>query len=348
MNRPSFKNDYSEGALPSILDMIVDTNKKGIDGYSTDEYCDKARDMIRKEVGRDDADVHFISGGTQCNLLAITAALRPYQAVIACDSGHINVHETGAIEAAGHKVITAPAVNGKLTVDSIRRIVAEHEDEHMVKPAMVYISNATEVGTVYTLEELTVLSEACRELGLLFYMDGARLGSAMQGKNGNFTMKDLGRLCDAFYIGATKNGGMMGEAMVMLHPAFKDNFRFMIKQRGALMAKGWLLGMQFIGLFENGDWYRCAAHAVEMANRLADGLRPLADKGVNLMFEPESNLLFVSMPVAVGEEMLTRYRFEWFGLPENGRRGIRLVTSWATPADRVDAFLADLNQILAR
>ena len=316
MHRPSFKNDYSEGALPEVLQLMTQTNLEGIDGYSTDPYSDKARDMVRAACGRQDADVHFIVGGTQCNTIAIAHFLRPHQAVIAADSGHINTHETGAIEATGHKVLYAVTEDGKLTPDKIKRIVAEHgNDEHMVQPAMVYVSNTTEVGTLYNKAELTAISDTCKELGLILYLDGARLASALTSARSELTMEDVANLTDAFYVGATKNGGLFGEAMVITNPALKKDFRHLLKQRGALLAKG-----------------ICA----------------LEEKGAALVYEQVSNQVFISLPCEAAEELAQKYRFEWWGLPENGRRALRLVTNWATPESRVDALLCDLDAILSK
>ena len=349
MHRPSFKNDYSEGALPEVLQLMTQTNLEGIDGYSTDPYCEKAREMVRAVCGREDADVHFIVGGTQCNTIAIAHFLRPHQAVIAADSGHINTHETGAIEATGHKVLYVVTEDGKLTPDKIKRIAAEHGgDEHMVQPAMVYVSNTTEVGTLYNKAELTAISQTCKELGLIFYLDGARLASALTSAKCDLTMADVADLTDAFYVGATKNGGLFGEAMVITNPALKKDFRYMLKQRGALLAKGWLLGLQFIALFEDDRWYTVAKHANALAEKLAAGIVALEEKGAALVYEQVSNQVFISLPCDAAEKLAEKHRFEWWGLPENGRRALRLVTNWATPESRVDALLCDLDAILSK
>lgn len=346
MNRPSFKNDYSEGATPQILKLLAATNMEGIDGYSLDPYTQKAISLLKEQIGRQDVDIHLIPGGTQCNTIAIAAMLRPHQAVIAADTGHINVHETGAIEATGHKVLTACAPDGKLTPQMILHLVQSHSDEHMVKPGMVYISNTTEVGTRYSLEQLQAIADTCRELGLYLYLDGARLGSALAAKDNDISLGDLANLCDAFYIGATKNGGLFGEAMVLVNPNIKPDFRYYIKQRGALLAKGWLLGLQFVGLFENNEWFSLAAHANEMSYLLAEGIQSLSDKGAKLLFEVQSNQIFISLPQAVAQKLSELYRFEWWGLPEHGYQSLRLVTNWATPKSRVEAFLSDLSRLL--
>ena len=238
-----FTNDYSEGCHPSILEAMAATNTEGNPGYSTDPHSARARRLIQAAIGRPDADVHILVGGTQTNATAIAAFLRPYEAVIAATSAHICVHETGAIEATGHKCIACPAADGKLTPAAVRAAVAAHPDEHMVKPRMVYISQTTETGTLYTLAEVQALRAVCDELGLLLYLDGARLAAGLAA--GGPSLPELARLCDAFYIGGTKNGALFGEALVLLNDALKPDFRYNIKQRGGMLAKGWLLGIQF-------------------------------------------------------------------------------------------------------
>ena len=237
-----FTNDYSEGCHPSILEAMAASNTEGNPGYSTDPHSAHAHALIRAAIGRPDAAVHILVGGTQTNATAIAAFLRPYEAVIAATSAHICVHETGAIEATGHKCIACPAADGKLTPAAVRAAVAAHPDEHMVKPKMVYISQTTEIGTLYTLTEVEALRAVCDELGLYLYLDGARLAAGLAA--GGPSLADLGRLCDAFYIGGTKNAALFGEALVILNDALKPDFRYNIKQRGGMLAKGWLLGIR--------------------------------------------------------------------------------------------------------
>ena len=234
----SFKNDYSEGALPAIMELLNKSNFEQTNGYGEDYFCEEAKKKIKDRLQYKACDVHFLVGGTQTNLTVIASALRPYEAVIAADTGHINVHETGAIEASGHKVLTVKGTDGKVTSEAVRKVVLDHEDEHMVKPTMVYISNATEIGTMYLKEELQELYATCKELGLYLFMDGARLGSALMAQNNNITWEDLCSLCDVFYIGGTKNGTLFGEALVIVNEELKKDFRYMIKQRGGLLAKG--------------------------------------------------------------------------------------------------------------
>ena len=234
----NFRNDYSEGAHPTILEAMRQNNLTPVIGYGMDEYCAHAAAMIRERFGCPSADVHFLVGGTQTNLTMIASALRPYEAVICADTGHINVHETGAIESTGHKVLTVPKEDGKLTPADVLSVVRSHPDEHMVKPRMVYISQSTEVGTVYTRHELEALRAVCDRQNLLLYLDGARLASGMTAEDCDLIPADLHRLCDAFYIGGTKNGALFGEALVLVNDALKPDFRYMIKNRGAMLAKG--------------------------------------------------------------------------------------------------------------
>jgi threonine aldolase len=265
----SFRNDYSEVAHPRIIEKLLECATQQNDGYGLDLHSRNAADSIRRWLGVD-ADIHFIPGGTQTNLLAISACLRPFECVISCDTGHVNVHETGAIEGTGHKVVTVPHMSGKLTPDGIRSAVEYHADEHMVKPRMVYLSNSTELGTIYTKAELTEIRKVCDELGLLLFLDGARLGSALTSVFNDLTLSDLAELCDLFYIGGTKNGAMFGEALVIVNPLLKPDFRYMIKNRGAMLAKGFVTGMQFEVLFEGEEplYFALAEHA---NHRMRDG-----------------------------------------------------------------------------
>ncbi|MGE5654253.1 MAG: threonine aldolase family protein, partial [Bacillota bacterium] len=239
----SFKNDYSEGAHPRILNAMVATNFEQADGYGEDEYTLEAIELIRRRIGRKDLDIHLVSGGTQTNLIAISAFLRPHEAAIAANTGHILVHETGAIEATGHKILSQVVTDGKLTPAHIQAALDEHTDEHMVKPKLVYISNPTEIGTIYSKSELEAISELCKARNLILYVDGARLGSALSSKENDLELSDLARLVDAFYIGGTKSGALIGEALVICCDRLKEDFRFHLKQKGALLAKGRLLGL---------------------------------------------------------------------------------------------------------
>ena len=334
-----FTNDYCEAAHPLILEAIARTNLEGNAGYSTDEHSNRARALIRQKVARPDAEVHFLVGGTQTNFTLIGAALRPYEAVISADSGHICVHETGAVEATGHKCVACPAVNGKLTPALVEGAVLSHTDEHMVLPRLVYISQTTEIGTVYSLQELEALRAVCDRYGLYLYLDGARLGSALDCSD--LTLPDLGRLCDAFSIGGTKNGALFGEALVLTNPAVADHFRWHIKQRGGMLAKGWLLGLQFEVLMQNNLYEQLGAHANAMARRLKAGIAAL---GYGFTADSPSNQQFAVLPDAVIAALLPEFDFIPMAKQPDGCTEVRLVTSWATTEQAVDAFLQALEK----
>lgn len=337
-----FTNDYSEGAHPSILEAMTATNLEGNFGYGCDPHCEHAAALIRQKIARPDADVHFFVGGTQTNATCICAFLRPHEAAIAAHSGHICVHETGAVEATGHKCIAMPAApGGKLTPELVRQAVAAHPDEHMVKPRLVYVSNTTEVGGVYTTAELEALRAVCDELGLLLYLDGARLASALA--CGGASFEDLGRLCDAFYIGGTKNGAIFGEAVCIMNPALKPDFRYILKQHGGMLAKGWLLGVQFEQLMRSGLYEELGEHSTRMAQQLAEGLKGL---GVESLFESPSNQIFPILPDEVLAKLEGAFHWEVNATLEGGRSCIRLVCSWATQQAAVTAFLLAVEQAL--
>ena len=337
-----FTNDYSEGAHPSILEAMTATNLEGNFGYGCDPHCEHAAALIRQKIGRPDADVHFFVGGTQTNATCICAFLRPHEAAIAAHSGHICVHETGAVEATGHKCIAMPAApGGKLTPELVRQAVAAHPDEHMVKPRLVYVSNTTEVGGVYTTAELEALRAVCDELGLLLYLDGARLASALA--CGGASFEDLGRLCDAFYIGGTKNGAIFGEAVCIMNPALKPDFRYILKQHGGMLAKGWLLGVQFEQLMRSGLYEELGEHSTRMAQQLAEGLKGL---GVEFLFESPSNQIFPILPDEVLAKLEGAFHWEVNATLEGGHSCIRLVCSWATQQAAVTAFLLAVEQAL--
>jgi threonine aldolase len=334
-----FRNDYSEGAEPRVLERIVKENMTQTPGYGDDEICEKARALIQNEIGQPDALVRFIPGGTQTNFLMIAHALRPHEAVIAAGTGHINVHETGAIEATGHKVLAAPSSDGKLTPALIESVVAAHDGPHMVKPAMVYISDTTELGTHYTLKELSVLHAYCHENGLILFLDGARLSSALAASEGDLTIRDIASLTDCFYIGGTKNGALLGEALVITRDDLKKDFDYSVKQRGAMMAKGRLLGIQFLALFEDGLYYEIGRRENRMAARLRAGVERA---GRALLTDSRSNQLFVLLPEALTEKVAADFQFEIEG-ERDGMKVVRFVTSWATTEADVDALIEALR-----
>lgn len=336
----SFRNDYSEGAHPKILQALADTNLEQTVGYGMDPRCQAAADLIRRLCAAPDAAIHFTVGGTQTNLLVIAALLRPYEAVVAAHTGHVNVHETGAIEATGHKVCTVFSPDGKLTPELVESVVRGHSTEHMVLPRLVYISDTTEVGTVYTRAELAALRACCDAHGLFLYLDGARLGAALTAEGNDLTLPDLAALTDAFYIGGTKNGALFGEALVMNAP--NEHFRWHMKQRGAVLAKGRLLGVQFQALLEDGLYFELARHANGMAYRLRDGVAAL---GYPFPVASPSNQQFPVLPNSVAEGLRAKgYEFETDHAADAEHTCVRFVTSWATPASAVDTFLRDLAE----
>ena len=336
----SFTNDYSEGAHPRILEAMMNANLTQNVGYGLDAHSLAAAGTIRRLADAPDAAVHFVVGGTQTNLLLIASALRPYQAVIAAATGHVNVHEAGAIEGTGHKVLALPTTTGKLTPEIIAPCLTEHCDEHMVQPKLVYISDSTELGTVYTKAELEALHHFCRLHGLMLYLDGARLGSALTSAPNDLTLKDLAALTDAFYIGGTKNGALLGEALVIQKDSLKEDFRFMMKNRGAMLAKGFLAGIQFEELFRDGLFFDLAAHANEMAAILRDGIRKA---GYSFVSDSHTNLLFPILPDELVDKLGKDFTFERSQKPDDSHTVIRLVTSWATPEKAVRDFLSALT-----
>ncbi len=339
----SFKNDYSEGAHPKILEALARASREQSDNYGYDRHSIHAAELIRKEMGGCDADVHFLEGGTQTNMVAISSFLRPHEAAIAAATGHINVHETGAIEATGHKVVTAASGNGKLTPELVKSVLDTHPNEHMVKPRLVYISDSTEVGTIYTKAELTDLSKYCKDNGLYLYLDGARLGSALTALGNDVTLKDLAELTDAFYIGGTKNGALLGEALVICNPGLKEDFRYLLKQNGAMLAKGMVLGVQFEELFQNNLYFELAAHANQLAEQLKQAI---SAAGFDFLATSPTNQLFPVFPDSLVEKLRQTYDFEVWEKLNDSTAAIRLVTSWATPESAVKDFIRDFQSFL--
>ena len=338
----SFRNDYSEGALPEIMEVLCTTNLEQTPGYGCDEYCKEAAECIKTYIQAPKAAVHFLVGGTQTNQTTLAAFLRPHQAVIGADTAHINVHETGAIEAIGHKVLSVPTKNGKLTPTHIEAVVAVHEDEHMVQPKVVYISDSTEVGTIYTKQELSALFECCKRLNLYLYLDGARLGSALTCKENDVTLADLAKFTDAFYIGGTKNGALFGEALVIVNPALQQDFRYAIKQHGGMLAKGRLLGLQFKTLFTDDLFFKAAKHANEAAEQIRNAFEA---KNVPFLANSPTNQLF---PIVTAEQkaaLAENFIFEKIKVLEDGRTAIRFVTSFATKQGDVDALVQAISEI---
>ncbi len=334
----SFQNDYSEGAHPRILQALARTNLTQTSGYGDDAYTREAGQLIRAHIQNESAEVHLLSGGTQTNLLALSAFLRPHEAAVAADTGHINVHETGAIEATGHKVLTAVSSDGKLTPERILPILRAHTDEHMVKPRLVYISDSSELGMCYSRAELEALRRFCDAEKLLLYLDGARLASALACTD--LTLPAIAALTDAFYIGGTKNGALFGEALVIPNLALAQDIRFLIKQRGGMLAKGRVLGIQFSELFRDDLYFELAAHANHMAALLRQGI---AQAGYSFLSDSPSNQLFPIMPDALANALAAQFKLEVWCKPDATLTCVRAVTSWATQPEAVDALLSALR-----
>jgi threonine aldolase len=336
----SFKNDYSEGAHPRILNALMESNMEQVEGYGEDKYTKEAIEILKQRINRDDVDIHLFPGGTQTNLTAISAFLRPHEAAIAANTGHILVHETGAIEATGHKIISIEVKDGKLNADHVKSALDIHTDEHMVKPKLVYISNPTEIGSIYTKNELEQLSKFCRENKLFLYVDGARLGSALCSEENDMELSHLANLVDAFYIGGTKNGALIGEALVICTDSLKEDFRFHIKQKGALLAKGKVLGIQFLELFRDNLYFQLAKHANDMAKLLRDGI---SEAGYTFLTNSPSNQIFPILPNNIIEKLQNNFSFYiWQNISEESS-AIRLVTSWATKEEMVLKFIKELR-----
>lgn len=341
-----FESDYLEGALSEIMAALTESNLEQTPGYGEDHWCAAAADAIRKKCAAPNAAVHFLVGGTQANFTVIAAALRPYQAVVAADTGHISVHETGSVEATGHKVMTVPSPDGKIRAEQIARVADAHwadsTHEHQTQPAMAYISQPTENGTVYSLAELTAISEACHKRGMLLFVDGARLGAALTCPGNDVHLPDLARLADVFYIGGTKLGCLFGEAVVITNDALKRDFRYMIKQRGGMFAKGRLLGVQFLTLMTDELYERTGKREVELAWKLRAAFE---DKGWKLLYDSPTNQQFPIVPNEALEKLGKKYSFSDWGEVDSAHRAVRFCTSWATRPEDVDALIADIKAL---
>ncbi len=339
--RYNFMNDYNECAHERILEAITRANREQDDAYGMDCRCERARALIRGRLGGAQSDIHFLVGGTQVNLAFIAAAIKPYQGVVCAESGHINVHEAGAIEATGHKVLPLPAQNGTITAEQIARYAAAHyadvTAEHMVQPGMVYLSQPTEVGTVYTKAELEQIARVCRDYGMPLYVDGARLGNAFAAGGADVFLPELAQLTGAFSIGGTKMGALFGEALVINEPTLQKDFRYHMKQRGAMLAKGRLLGLQFEALFADGLYDEIGRHAVAQAQRIAAGM---AERGYALFVDSPTNQVFPILPRTLLRQLSGEFGYAFWQAYDAECDVVRFCTSWATPPEMVDALLA--------
>jgi len=339
-----FECDYATGAHPKVLEKLVETNREECPGYGMDGHCARAAQLIRDLCQAPGADVHFLVGGTQTNMTVIAAALRPHQGVVCTQMGHINDHETGAVEATGHKILPVPSVDGKLTARQVADLCKAHyEDpsvEHKVQPSMVYLSHPTEMGTVYTLAELEEIRQVCDQYHLSLFLDGARLVYGLAASD--VTLPDLARLCDVFYLGGTKAGLLFGEAVVITNEALKADFRYLIKQRGGMLAKGRLLGVQFEALLENGLYREIGRKAVDQAQRLQ---KAFLDKGWSLLIPAPANQQFPVIPNQALEILSRKYSSCFWCRPDDHHTAVRFCTSWSTRDEDIDTLIADLQAL---
>lgn len=340
-----FNNDYNRGAHPSVLKALADTNAQSYGGYGEDEWCDKASFIIRNLLDRPDAEVKFFPGATQANFIVIDAALSPVQSVIAADTGHINCHEAASIENTGHKILQLPNTDGKITAAQIKACAAAYYDadepEYLTEPKMVYISFPTEQGTLYSLDELTAIHDVCEKYGMYLFVDGARMGYGLGSEKNDVTLKDFAELADVFYIGGTKCGALFGEAVIITATAIKRRFKAYMKQNGAVLAKGWLLGLQFATLLESGEYFTITQRADELAMQLK---KAFTDKNIPLRVDSYTNQQFVILSDAQKEKLGEKYIFEIQDKVENGTV-VRFCTSWATTQAEVDGLINDIMNL---
>lgn len=346
MSKIQFQCDYNEGCAPQILQRLTETNLEQNIGYGEDPHCEQARRLIREACQAPKADVHFLVGGTQANATVISSILRPYQGVIAATTGHIAVHETGAIEHGGHKVIALPATNGKIQARQVEQCLKEHYQEegpeHTVQPAMVYISYPTEYGTLYSKQELTDIRQVCRHYQIPLFVDGARLGYGLASRESDITLPDLARIADVFYIGGTKQGALFGEAVVITNPALTKDFRYFIKQGGGMLAKGRLLGIQFEELMQNDLYLSLSRHANEQAQRIREAL---IQKGYQVAVPSPTNQQFFILPNKDLQRLQEKYEISVWALNDAEHTTVRFCTSWATKKENVDRLIKDIQEL---
>ena len=342
-----FDSDYLEGCLPEILKAFEATNFEQTPGYGEDPHCENAKTLIREAIGNQEADIHFLVGGTQTNATVISALLKPWQGVVCADSGHINVHETGAVEHSGHKALAIPSPDGKINAEQIESLLIAHRDdysrEHTIQPGMVYISFPTEKGTIYTRDELKAISDVCRNWNIALFIDGARLGYGLCSPACGVTINDIAAFADVFYIGGTKQGALFGEAVVFRNRQMCPDFRYCIKQNGGMLAKGRLLGIQFETLFTDGLYFKAAAGAMDKAFRIRDAF---AAKGVGFLVDSPTNQQFPILPDNVVAELAKDFGFEPWQKIDSSHTAVRFVTGWATTEAAVDALVEAIGRCL--
>ena len=339
----SFKNDYSEGAHPRILDALIKYNLTQQNGYGLDEYSLNAAKFIRDKCAAPNASVHFVSGGTQANLTVISAFLRPHESVVSAHTGHIFTNESGAIEATGHKIHGVETADGKLRPQDIQNILDAHQNvPHQLKQRLVYISNSTEIGTIYSKKELQELYEFCQNKNLILFMDGARLGHALTAETSDMSLADIAKYTDAFYLGGTKNGALIGEAIVINNPALQDEFGFHLKQKGALLAKGRLLGIQFEELMRDNLYFELADHANRQAMKIKAAFSEI---GCDFLSETFTNQIFPVLNAKQIDQLSEKYDFYIWKKIDSERSAIRLITSWSTTDETVAGFINEVKEL---
>lgn len=338
----NLRNDYSSVAHEKILKALLDYNNKTYIGYGMDEVTEEAKAIIKKEIGNENVDIHFLPGGTVTNKVFISHVLKPYECVICCDEGHINVHETGTIEQSGHKVLTVPTYDGKVSCDDVLKVFSVHNNEHMVKPKLLYISNPTELGTIYSKKELIEISKLCKKCGMYLYVDGARLGTALTAKTNDLDIKELTKLVDAFYIGGTKNGLLLGEALVIVNDELKQNVRYSIKQSGGMYSKGFVNGIQFKVLFEENLFYEIGRIQNKLAEKLYNGLLSI---GVNFISKQVTNQIFPVFDNKIIKELEKHFSFEMWEVGET-KSTIRFITTYKHTEEDIDNIVNIINSII--
>ena len=339
-----FNNDYNHGAHPAVLEALTKTNDESYGGYGLDIWCERAAEEIKKCAESPDAAVHFLIGGTQTNYTVIAAALRPYQGVISADTGHIHVHETGAVENTGHKIIALPSEEGKITARQIEEQAELYQSsgikEHITQPKMVYLSFPTEYGTIYSKKELEEISDVCRKSGFWLFIDGARMGYGLGSEKADMTLADIARCADVFSCGGTKCGTLFGEAVVITDPALNVDFRSYIKQNGGMLAKGWLLGLQFYTMFRDGLYFEITRKADEQAMRIK---RAFEEKGIPSYIESFTNQQFVTVKNEIADRLAEKYVYEYEQKVDENHCCIRFCTSWSTTDQEVDELINDIK-----
>ena len=338
-----FECDYTQGAHPLIMERLLETNLEQTCGYGEDDYCKHAAELIKEACANDNIDVHFLVGGTQTNATVISSVLKGYQGAVCADTGHINVHETGAVEATGHKVLALPNIDGKINAKMVEDYVSGHYNDvtasHMVQPGMVYISLPTESGTMYSKKEIMDIFDVCRKYDMCFFIDGARLGYGLTSEINDISLNDLCKYSDIFYIGGTKVGALFGEAVIISNDAYKKDFRYNIKRHGGLLAKCRLLGIQFETLFTDDLYFRISKNAIDMAMKLK---KAFTDMGYELFADSYTNQQFVYLDDSKAEQLSKKYTFSLWG-EYNGKKAYRFCTSWATTNTQIEQLINDLK-----